>query len=369
MKCMASAGFCLHGASPRPGPWFLAALVWLLWHPVLHGEEPSAENASDPSVAKPASLAELKPQAKEAIERAVPLLQQSAATYIRERECFSCHHQALPSMAMTLAEKHGFPIDAKLAQGQLEFTRDYFQPRAEKLLQGTGVIGGPYTAGYALGSLAMAAWPADDTTAALAQYLVKVQEENGRWRMRTRRPPLEVSDFTSTALAVRGLQTYVPECKGDDDSRALHETAVAKARAWLEQSSPETNEDFTFRLLGLQWAGAEEALLKKARDALLARQQPDGGWEQEPGLGSDAYATGQALVALRWGGALPAGHKAFRKGAEFLLRTQKADGSWEVVTRSKPIQVYFESGFPHGKNQFISISGAAWATMALLLAE
>ncbi|MFM6026129.1 MAG: hypothetical protein ACKPER_24985 [Dolichospermum sp.] len=38
-----------------------------------------------------------------------------------------------------------------------------------------------------------------------------------------------------------------------------------------------------------------------------------------------------------------------------------------MTSRSKPIQSYFESGYPHGTNQFISISAAGWATTALAL--
>ena len=47
-----------------------------------------------------------------------------------------------------------------------------------------------------------------------------------------------------------------------------------------------------------------------------------------------------------------------------LARTQGADGSWRVATRARGFQTYFESGFPHGKDQFISIAGSAWATSA-----
>jgi hypothetical protein len=32
-----------------------------------------------------------------------------------------------------------------------------------------------------------------------------------------------------------------------------------------------------------------------------------------------------------------------------------------------PVQPYFESGFPHGKSQFISSAATCWATMALTL--
>ncbi len=43
------------------------------------------------------------------------------------------------------------------------------------------------------------------------------------------------------------------------------------------------------------------------------------------------------------------GDPAFKRGVEFLLRTQLEDGSWLVRSRSVPIQAYFESGFPHGR--------------------
>jgi len=56
-----------------------------------------------------------------------------------------------------------------------------------------------------------------------------------------------------------------------------------------------------------------------------------------------------------------------RRGVEYLLSTQLDDGSWHVVTRAEPIQKYFESGFPHGKDQFISMAASGWTTLALLL--
>ena len=45
--------------------------------------------------------------------------------------------------------------------------------------------------------------------------------------------------------------------------------------------------------------------------------------------------------------------------------SQKDDGSWWVPSRSTPVQPYFDSGFPHGKDQFISMAGTCWANMAL----
>jgi hypothetical protein len=73
---------------------------------------------------------------------------------------------------------------------------------------------------------------------------------------------------------------------------------------------------------------------------------------------SDAYATGAVLVALRQAGGVGANDDAYRRGIEYLLKTQKDDGSWHIRTRSKPFQTNFESGFPHGKHQFRRASSA-----------
>jgi spermidine/putrescine-binding protein len=142
---------------------------------------------------------------------------------------------------------------------------------------------------------------------------------------------------------------------------------VARARQWLETAKPETNEDQAMRLLGLSWAKSGAKQLQKAARELLAEQRPDGGWGQMQTLQTDAYATGQALVALRWSGQLAASDPAYQRGIAYLLQTQFADGSWLVRTRTFPFQPYKESGFPHGADQWISAAGSSWAAMALSL--
>ena len=98
---------------------------------------------------------------------------------------------------------------------------------------------------------------------------------------------------------------------------------------------------------------------------LLAEQRSDGGWAQLPSLSSDAFATGQALVALWRSGVVKPGDAAYRKGVRFLLESQLDDGSWYVRTRAIPVQPYFDSEFPHGPDQFISAAATNWATIAL----
>jgi Prenyltransferase and squalene oxidase repeat len=100
---------------------------------------------------------------------------------------------------------------------------------------------------------------------------------------------------------------------------------------------------------------------------LAAMQRSDGGWSQLPTLDSDAYATGEALYALNVAGKMSTSDPVYRKGTDYLLRTQAPDGSWHVKSRSIWLQPYFESGFPYGHDQWISAAGSAWAAMALSL--
>jgi hypothetical protein len=56
---------------------------------------------------------------------------------------------------------------------------------------------------------------------------------------------------------------------------------------------------------------------------------------------------------------------ALRRGVEYLVKTQRDDGSWYVKSRAMKIQPYFESGFPYGHDQWISSAATAWAAMGL----
>src|SRR5262249_19841047 len=101
-----------------------------------------------------------------------------------------------------------------------------------------------------------------------------------------------------------------------------------------------------------------------ARRALVALQHADGGWAQMVSMASDAYASGQALYALHAAN-MSASDPVYRKGADYLLRTQLDDGTWFVRTRAFGIQPYFETALPHGRSQSISRVATSWAAGAL----
>ncbi len=299
-----------------------------------------------------------------AVERSLPLLTAGARGSMEKRErCFTCHNQGLPVMALSAAQTRGFKIDGEELRKQVKFTADFLAKNQTNYAVGKGQGGQTDTAGYALWTLENGGWQPDATTAAVTEYLLRWQRDLEHWRPQSRRPPTEQSLFTSTHAALRGLKTF-----GTPAQRERIEQRFAQVRTWLLKTPAEDTEDRVFRLRALQVAGVPEADIRTAAQELLRTQQADGGWAQLPDLGTDAYATGTALAALRQAGGLAPTDPAYRKGLAYLLSKQLADGSWQVKSRSKPIQSYYESGYPHGADQFISISAAGWATTALVLA-
>ena len=108
--------------------------------------------------------------------------------------------------------------------------------------------------------------------------------------------------------------------------------------------------------------------MRAAATELVKLQRDDGGWSQKGAMDSDAYATGSVLVSLHDAGGMAIGDPIYQRGVKYLLKTQREDGSWHVASRSKPFQLYFESGFPHGHDQWISAAATNWAAMALVAA-
>jgi hypothetical protein len=299
---------------------------------------------------------------REAVQKSLTLLQSSAAEYTTQKKCFSCHHQAVPVLAFTLGEKHGFGINEKGLKVQLQFTAEFLAKNRDNYLKGKGQGGQVDTAGYALMTLHAGGWKADDTTAAVVDYLLQRDKERDHWLPVSQRPPTEASHFTTTYVALHALKKYAPPEKSKDV-----EARIDKAQKWLIATKAKDTEDRVFRLLALKLLGVDKKDVEAASQELAKTQRLDGGWSQLDKLDSDAYATGTALVALHQAGGLPVKDDAYQRGVRFLLKTQLPDGSWHIRSRSKPFQTYFETGFPHGKDQFISSTATSWAAMALTL--
>lgn len=342
------------------------------------GARDSAAPAGSEKSTPQTSTAPVAKTVAEAIQRALPPLTRTAEgsvpTYLRHasrQDCVTCHQQQLPLAAMSLAESRHIPTDRQVRHHQIEllirsFSADHFHLGAEKhniLEMGWQTTFHPEPAindGYFSLDLNLERQPASEVTDSMAHQLATIQHPDGHWSWNLPRPPIQASDITATASAVHVLQHFgIPARRRELDSR------VQRARSWLAETKAETNEERVHQLLGLAWAGEIPGTLGSLAEALIREQRADGGWGQLAGLESDAYGTGQSLYALMEGGGVSSSQPAVRRGVEFLLRTQLADGTWHVRTRSHPFQPPMDSGFPHGKDGWISAAATSWAVMAL----
>src|SRR5690606_31617631 len=128
---------------------------------------------------------------------------------------------------------------------------------------------------------------------------------------------------------------------------------------------PDDTQGKAFQLLGLHWAGSDKRKIQQVAKQLIALQRAGGSWGQRPELQSDAYATGQALWALREGSGMGGADPIYKRGVQYLLKTQKSDGSWHVRTRGFGFQPLRDTGFPHGRDQWISAAATGFAIIAL----
>ena len=290
-----------------------------------------------------------------AVRNSLSLLEKQSDTFIRTAGCNSCHSQSLPSAVTGLARDYGLTSIKKFPQLPATMTAS-----TEQLMD--FVVVSPSIA-WELFDAGMNREPQNQVTDAIVRYLMASQTVDGGWRVpESRRPPMNSGRFQTAALAIYAMKHYAPEAE-----KLSCEKAIARSVAWLEKATPVTNQDHAFRLLGLGWGGAPASAIREEAKALAGLQRADGGWNQLPAMASDAYATGEALYALGSAGKVSVSDPVFRKGVEYLMSTRANDGSWHVKSRSIWLQPYLESGFPYGRDQFISTAGTAWATLALTL--
>jgi ankyrin repeat protein len=304
----------------------------------------------------------------DSVQRALAILQRGSTGFLEsgfvhdKAKCVSCHQQTLPAVAFGYGRDRGFKVDDVELGRQLDAQVAMWAPRTEGARQmHEPVPDAPLSIGYGMEGFAALHYQPDATTDAFTHYLLGAQWQDGSWWSFDHRPPLESGTIAATAWVVRAIQLY----PAAGEQRAI-DAAVRRAREWLGQQEPSCQEERVFQLLGLAWTGAKAAELHPYVARLVATQRADGGWAGLPARESDAWATGSALVALNRAG-MATTDEIYQRGVTFLLRTQFDDGSWWVRTRTWPFQPHFDGRFPHGKDQWISGAGTAWAAIALLL--
>src|SRR5438309_1150164 len=326
-----------------------------------------------PALARePASIPRATPpQVHQAVDRAVKYLQTESAAWLNTRKCAACHHAPLPLWALGEAERQGYAIDKKF----LADTTESLLGSREKLLaskifpnpadppdprpQSRGLnMGLPFLA-VAARSLPSLKEGQKQSLKRIAEEIVKKQQPDGSWEFfaTLRRPPINESQTTDAAWIIMALQVET-----GPDAPASQRAALSKAIAWLDAAKrSDLHQDKVLKvLLGVRSAKPRKAM-QSTIDELLALQRADGGWSQTvPEPRSDGFATGQTLYVLSLAG-FTAQRPEIRRGIDFLVATQKPDGSWPMLSRSTP------DGSPGSSKLLTPIicTASSWATLAL----
>ena len=303
---------------------------------------------------------------REAATRGLAAIQKAQTNWFTsyKQVCSSCHHQYQPALAYRLAREHGIPVDEAIAHA--DAVKAFTFADVDRAIQYSYVIEPAMDDAYRMVAAHAAGVPPNLGAAVYARLLISRQNRDGDWDGFHQRPPSSYSRFTMAALGLRAVQLY-----HHASQKMAAEASIARARKFLETQPPKATEEHAYRLIGLKWAGADRSTLQRFARELKAAQREDGGWGALPGRASDVYATAQALVALHEGGVGDI-DPGWRRGIGYLLKAQAADGSWRLSSRLRPpaplSPPYFDAGYPEGHDQFISMTAASWAVMALAYA-
>lgn len=310
-------------------------------------------------------------QVQQTVDRAIGYLQTESAAWFKTRGCAACHHLPMPLWALSEAERQGYAIDVKfLAETTESVIGSKEKMIAAKMLYGPDDPPDTRPQGRALNTglpfMAVAARSMltlnegqKQSLKLIAEEIVNKQQPDGSWEYfaTLRRPPVNESQTTDAAWIIMGLAGET----GPDAPESQH-AALKKGIAWLDAAKPsDLHQDKALKvMMGVRLATPRESM-QQTIDELLELQRADGGWSQTvPESKSDAFATGQTLYVLSLAG-FTAEQPEIQGGIDFLVATQKPDGSWPMISRSTP------DGSPGSSKLLTPINCAAssWATLGL----
>jgi hypothetical protein len=298
-----------------------------------------------------------------AIDRGLGFLAKEALAWKSKHNCVSCHHAGLVIWAMREAKQFGHAVDepvlaeltkwvAEAGDGKTSVARPAGVPQA-------------LNAKAVWFALALGADPQPDAAAQqglklLGKTVISDQTDKGSWASwpETRPPIFGNSDDSMTALAT--LAVLPAATSGDVAARVVRDKGVR----WLAETKTDDDpQSLAMRLVLWKELGRPAEEWEPLARRIKQRQNADGGWSQANGMASDAWATGQALYALAHASikSNETNEPAIARAQDFLIKTQRADGSWPMTSRPA-------TPGGSGATSLIPITGAgsAWAVLGLV---
>ncbi len=282
------------------------------------------------------SVAEWKKSPRQAAQLGLDWLGQAAPDWDRKNQCFGCHVQAQVLMGQAIGVKNGFFVDGDSFELLERATRRY-QIRDQGPNEGSWFNGSTSATQFAALGLLWADARRDasedpELQKAVDWLLARQYPEGWLWADGENPPVVQGVFLTTGNAAAAFLDAY--RRTRDEKYRAAAERAVA----WFAKKDAETTQDRVYKAVTLARFGTpdQRRLIRSELERLVAQQQKDGGWkERESVPGSNAFATGQVLYALKQAGA-STHSAAFKKGVAYLIETQVRDGRGGVIGPWKP---------------------------------
>ena len=326
---------------------------------IVHAEDKpvAATNPAEAAKQAPAKTAEpVKPpsetELRKGITQSLGFIEREGEEWMAAKNCNGCHHMPEMLWSHREAKRRGFAVDAKKYEGWLAWAVEHATDKRPGLEEAALMI------------LALPERSAPELTKLIAAE----QKPDGSWSPAGQFSGMQkrgAGDAQANAMRLHliALATSQP---------AAPEAAAVQTKAapgLQKQDAPTTMESLVFRTLYARRFGKQEEAGALIKD-IVKRQRGDGGWSYILGENmSDVLATGQVLYVLQENATDPSTANAIARAQQWLLQTQRADGSWPIdithisqVDRSGPAKA---KSFKDATGIY-TYWGCAWATLGLL---
>jgi hypothetical protein len=285
--------------------------------------------------------------------RALEYLAREVPRWSAEHQCYSCHNNGDAARALYRAIRLSYPIPADAIA---DTSRWLARPRRWDHNKGDAAFSDKGLARIQFAAALVEAIDANQVNASesllqAAQLVAEGQRADGSWRVETGGiigSPVTYGSLLATVQARHVLQRADPK---------KFTTALARADRWFLKVDVETVMESAALLLALEGSTGTGAQERRRHCVTLIRkgESPGGGWGPYVHSPAEPFDTAVVLLALWPSRHQPDVKPLIERGRAYLVRTQRADGSWPETTRPAGLESYAQR-----------ISTTGWATQALL---
>lgn len=289
-------------------------------------------------------------------ERALAFLTREVPRWFRENKCYSCHNNGDGARALYLARQLGVSVEpSALADTTAWLTR----PQAWDKNGGEGPFSDKKLARLQFTASLLAAREAglvkDELALRQAAALVAVhQEKDGSWQVEAE------GSIGSPATHGTALATHFARRTLKEADAERYRDALVKSDQWLRTTRVQSVLDAAAILLALADSRDEAAVRQKHHclDLLRKGQGKDGGWGPFLTSPAEVFDTALVLLALASQPRDAERQAMLRRGRHYLLARQQEDGGWPETTRPPGSESYAQR-----------LATTGWATQALLATQ